>query len=795
MADITISAGGSTLTIGTVGVSGGDGVELFTTAAALLAASRADGHIGYASDTDVHYLRQNGAWAGPVLVTQPDTGVKVYATSTALLAATLADGRVAYATDIGAHYFRQAGAWQGPIPTAQNTGAVTVVATEATLLATGSVDATLSYATDTGRLYQREASTWGRTLASKFIGRTLAQIITAVGSTRTTVFIDRPITAGGGSTVTVPKNLRLCRIDDGRIIVASGQTVDLKCMPLSDAATLFTFTDSTSHVTFSTSGTGLILPEWFGAVGDFVTHDAAAWQRMLDAIAGPLNLESVIDMRGRSYYIDSQLAVSPASTGRLHILAQGGYFKAGAIHGGVLKLGDQAGSKKLYWSMIHGLAISRDQAVSQFSDSAALQIDRADFGNFVDLRLDGFKYGVHGTGEGGNSNHFTDVSISGCVEGANLGLDCDNFNNWSFNGGKIQQCTIGVHGSGVGVNIGTGKVVDFSLHSVSAVKLENSAEVHIKLYTEGIGNGLDSNDSKVVHLINCHRGSILDGRINGANGGSYTANCGHGIYHEGCTGIRIDGNAFVGMQKEDVYYDSACDETNEIGRRNELDMTGNDLVAFDTTKLIRVSDNTPRGVRNEARTVLMPTWYDAAATNAIVNPNDFSQAEWSLLGGATISGTIEGPRPGQTADILDFPNNPFAGNTALLSRLELAAAKDMGTSLDGKIIALRYCYLPLDVINASIYDQHRLMTTLQRTTDANYFGASGCFDRKDRWQFAEHRYTVPTVGGNPHTMGGVRFSSSGYGPDAIRVAIYGVQLVVLATAQTRIPYLFGFEGK
>lgn len=785
MADLTITAGNDdVLTIGTVGVgSTGSGVETFATATALLASTRDNGHIGYATNTGAHYLRELGAWVGPVQVAIPDIGVKVYATAVALLAASLDDGRIAYASDTDAHYFRQAGAWAGPIPTASVGGGVEVFAADSSLLAASRTDGALAYATDTAKHYQREASTWGRMMGAKYVGKTLAQIITIVGANRETVYIDRTVAAGAGSTVTVPRNLRLVRIDDGKISIAAGQTLIFQSMPISDASTLFSFADATALVQFATGGGGVVLPEWFGAVGDYVTHDGAAWQRMCDAVTGALNNEMVIDIRGRHYYIDSQVVVAPGTTGRLWILGQGAYIKAGAIHGGVFKFGNLATSRKLYWSEVQGLTVQRDDAVSLFSDSAAYQIDRSDFSAFKLGRLDNFHYGVHVTGEGGNSTTFDRVSISACTEGIGGGPDADNFNNVSINGGKIQQNGIGLHLKGSQVRIGTSDPVDFSLNTVSAIKLENCGFAQISIYTEQCGPATDSNDAKIIHLINSAHISIKECVINGAYLGSSTANCGHGIYMEGCQDVHIDNNSFVKMEKKDIHADAACDGPSiEIGPLNDLDISGaNDFPAgAPNAKLVRVSDLTLNGVNNKLATYLFPRNTYAGVLsgtpqNVCTSPNDFSVSPWTPKDGASVAGTTLGPDGATAVQVLSMPNTIVAGDTSKTSRFD--ATFDFGSGLNGKTIVVRLWYKPISVLNSSIYLTHRGMLQIVRTNapDADQTGLPGCFDGSDGWLYYERRWPAPTTIDNLHTAS-IGISSSYYAGDGVQMAVCKFQI-------------------
>lgn len=674
---------------------------------------------------------------------------------------------------------------------AATAGVVSSFATEAALLADASSDGVIAYAQDVDDHYTRAATSWRVVRANEIGGRTLNAIVSAIGSASRAVVISAPVSVA--SNLTVPTNVELRFERGGRLDLANGVTLTVRGEIVAGLQQIFSYGNSACAVVFGSGadqrGRPDVRPEWWGALGDDTTDDSAAHQRMLDVGA---ELEHGLCFRyqaGRAYKITTTQTFAPAGFATCEAVFHGygsrlRWYGTSAIP--VLKIGDQAAGRKAFDSRILGLSIQRSSSVSKVAGSACLEVNRADFLVVEDCHFSGMGYGVHADGEGGNSFAFLNNRITGCTTGFH-NMDADNFNVWTIRGGKIQQGEIGVHAKGVGFEL-TG--VDFSLLTQSAAKLENASEGIVRCYTEGIGPLTGLNTAKVYHLVACTAVEIANSRVN-AGGLTYTDNCGYGVYVEGASSqITLRRLRFIQPQIADIVFTADVDgESCVVDQCNHTE-NGNDMTAA-AQKLLRISDATDTGVRNRCASRLLPRLAYPGETppNALASV-DLSDANWNLLGGASITGTVTAPfGGGETAQVVAFPNTPYAGDTGQVSRLEYDVnAANLGEELTGKIVALRFWYKAIDVLSTSVYDLHRAQSYLQRTVaDLDVQAATGVFDGTDGWTFAEHRYEVPS--GTGQVMRVVGFKASQYGGDGVSIAIWKPQLVLLDDHRDEVPYI------
>lgn len=676
-----------------------------------------------------------------------------------------------------------------PSPSAGGAQGVESYDTLDDLLGAAPANSSLGYAEDTGDFYERGLGRWRRVLASEVEGD-LATVIAVIGSEEVTLDLDESLTVAANTTL--PTNIHLNVRKGAPLLIASGATLTVRGEISAGRWQVFSYASASSAVVFGSGadqrGRTQVYPEWWGALGDGTTDDTTPIQRMWDVAA---ELEKGLRYwftAGKSYKVTSTLNYSPGSTATSEPVVVG-YGSRLRWHGTtadpVVRVGDQADGKKVFDGRWHGLSIQRSTSVSKVEGSAAIEINRADFFVVRECHFSGFGYGVHYDGEGGNGNSFYDLRITGCTTSWH-NQDADNCNVWRIQGGKFQQGQIGVHAKGVGFVL---ESVDFSLLTVSAAKLENASEGRVHCYTEAIGTLLDANTSKVYHLVDCNRVKLAGMRVN-AGGNTYTNNCGYGVYVEGDSAqLDFEDLYFIQPQIADFYFSSEVDGESCRIRYSRHTENGNDMTV-EAQKVVRVSDHTSRGVRNHAAWRMLPRLAAPAETppNAFASV-DLSDTNWNLLGGATITGTVAAPfGGGETAQVVDLPNTPYAGNTALVSRLEYDASIDLGEALNGKVVALRYWYKPVSVPTDSIYDLHRAQSYMQRTSgDLDAQGATGVFDGFDGWIFAEHRYAVPTGAGQTMLTVGIRASQ--YGGDGVRLAIWKPQLVVLDDQRDEVPYI------
>lgn len=683
--------------------------------------------------------------------------------------------------------------------------AIKIYATEAQNLAEADTDSSITYSQDTDHHFLREKGSWREIEVSDVNDRTLAEMITEAAGATVRVRISRAVDAGSGTTVTVPSTMYLIFEGAGSINIAAGQTLVLQSPITANRSKIFNYADDTSILLFHKTGHVTFLPEWWGAKGDNTTDDAVALRRMF-AIPSNLNWTDAQGAEheyhfasGKHYKTTEQLVLKSVTSGRFAsrwiIRGSGSYLIGSNIAGGgTLKLGDVAAGKKCFYSNIIGLNISN---TSTDASACALEINRADFGTYIDCNFTSSGgYSVHSTGDGGNGHHFFNCSVGGPVTGTGVSLGQDSlvFNTWSWTGGKIQQCSIGMHIAGAGVAV---RNVDLSLHTTSAIKAQNLIEAKLHFYTEGIGPNTPLNTNKVLHMINCSLVSVEDGRINGGVGGSYTNNCGYGVYLETCSDINLDGLGFRNFQRADIYVASDCQESIIIGERNYMDQGGNDLADTSNNgkKTLRVSDRTTRGIRNKLRFYQLPRHRTPTAgtpTNLIPAPEDFTNGFWNLINGTTVSGTTLGPDGLSDAQIVSFPNTPNAGNTSIPSYLQPTTMPfDLGTPLNGKYVVVRFWAKPIAVLASSIYDEARLLCWFYRNSADGYtfIPVPGAFDGYDDWYACENIKFYSGASPDVQTLTLFDFRPSPYAGDAISVAIAHVQVFVTDNPKKLIPWI------
>lgn len=129
-------------------------------------------------------------------------------------------------------------------------------------------------------------------------------LITALGSTPTTLIIDGPILLG--TAVTVPSTIELFFVGNGAI-KTSAATITLNCSILANPNRQIFIVSSTGLINgLAKSYSGHFYTEWFGALGDDATDDATAFQKTA-ALAKAAGYVQPVKLHAKTYLIGTQI--------------------------------------------------------------------------------------------------------------------------------------------------------------------------------------------------------------------------------------------------------------------------------------------------------------------------------------------------------------------------------------------------------------------------------------------------------------------------------------------------------
>jgi hypothetical protein len=155
--------------------------------------------------------------------------------------------------------------------------------------------------------------------------------ITAIGATETTLVIDESTVVS--VTDTLPKTLSLRFLAPGRLVISTGVTLTINGQISAPLYKIFT-ESGTGDVDVGDGYTGTFYPQWFGAVGDGVTDDSAAFQSAIDTgikhISIPQGTYLVVGLTATESTIlqgagENNTILKPTSTGTI-ITFGGNYF-------------------------------------------------------------------------------------------------------------------------------------------------------------------------------------------------------------------------------------------------------------------------------------------------------------------------------------------------------------------------------------------------------------------------------------------------------------------------------------
>jgi hypothetical protein len=602
---------------------------------------------------------------------------------------------------------------------------------------------------------------------------------TALGSNYSLII--NTLTTLGASSVTIPSTVKLVFKGGGIINFSASQSLTIAGSISAEIVKIFNYADSTCQVTFTKKTT--LYPEWWGAIGDESNNDTTAFQYMFKSPSELWAGNRVELTSGKHYKISDQLELwsSSFAHSQWHIYGNGAQIRVTSLgtNKSIFKIGNSTlGDFRVHELILDGIIFYG--SVGATAGTSAININNSSFGRISNCTIAGFETGILADGYGGNGWMFDNINMSGCdVACCDLGPSVipsfGSFNTWTWTGGKLQGSQYGFNIQGATFTIDN---VDCSLLSVAALNGYALSEGRIKLYSESIGTDTIPNNASVMILDSCANLTIIGCRINGAaaTAGS-SKNSKYGIQLLNCRQMTITDNIFTLHQVADIYIDSNSEgETIVITQTN-----GHELDSIKDAR-VKISDNTVTGVKNllNANSInlnqLTPLIQNV--DNVIQNPNDFSTSEWTKTNVTISTSTVLAPDGISQAQILNFPNTDYAGDTLNLSSLSLSTTHSFGYAMNGRVMVLRYWVKPISVLNASSFNLHRFRSEFQREAgDLDYWDTDGCYDGYDQWVFVERKIAPPNASlGNPSKLYNLRFLPGNSAGDGISVALWGVQV-------------------
>ena len=628
--------------------------------------------------------------------------------------------------------------------------------------------------------------------------------VTNIGATETTLFINQATTMGSAS-VTVPSNIRLRFEGTGQITIDTAETLiilgDLEAGPthIFDAVHA-----TTSVVKFGDTDSGLgyreLRPEWWGAIGDKTADDTIPLQQMFNVPSKYLTqLTKIVFPPGKDYKITSTLRIgpSPASPGSLNTstIIEGNRSNiwaspvdigaAPAVELGYVEdylLGSEKDAQILYttWRELNIRAIGQGFG---WPGSIGIQFNHCQFSSFYDSEWQGFEtiLSIHPDQIGGNQNSFTNMFLAGATTAISIGAGVSS-SNWSFIGGKIQQCSKGVVADGtVGLILMN---IDISLVTEESIFLTAVGNALLNnVYTESHGYA-ENNLAAVIKLDTCGGLTISNSFINGSGGiGNFDA--AYGVFMENCEACTISNSTWTRHYIADVYLNEGCKNV-IIDSSNRRDQSG--FGSLDNR--IKVSDQSDGRSVSQIRNVGLTSRHFAPWSgnqkNHMLFPYSFD-SNWTLSN-VTINGTTTAPDGIGTAQILEFPNTSAAGDTGNISSITYNGFVNLGEPLDDKTVVLQYWFKPESVLNISTNDARQanhIRSKMSRAGDAEIndistdgvYSLDGYYDGYGEWVFVKHIFKPADVAGNTSSLKSLIFDLND-ATNGISLALWGIQIFV-----------------
>lgn len=274
---------------------------------------------------------------------------------------------------------------------------------------------------------------------------------------------------------------------------------------------------------------GVATPQQFGAVGDGVTDDTAAFQACADFCFGPstsphgpsnANLNSIFFIPAANYLI----------TAPIEFTAVAGGWILGAGRASTIITNTGAGFAGVYVFWFNGIARSRIEGFTLVSNNTHASILNLDWdgitaqstqsNTIVDMGFDGGAIGceIGRSGHQASENIFIDCYPSGC---AAAGYQVSNYNalNNVVQGGTVGACAIGLY-----LKEGSISAYGVALEANTSwdIQIDNSAEdtaVFSACRSESV-NFISVAGGKTVHLSGIsHQGASAGAFIKGSNSG------------------------------------------------------------------------------------------------------------------------------------------------------------------------------------------------------------------------------------------------------------------------------------
>lgn len=433
-------------------------------------------------------------------------------------------------------------------------------------------------------------------------------------------------------------------------------------------------------------------------------------------------------------------------------------------------------STKIHRLDWHGLNVERF-TVDAGVESIGLGIAACDHSVFRDIAVNGFYWNYKWIEEGGNGNLFDHCHSSAGVIGARIGglgattsvIDAYNGNVNRWIGGKIQQCDLGMHLSGVNLVV---ENVDLSICEM-AIFAETLGQARLQFYAEACGTNAVGQTGAVLQMTDCRAVDVTNSWLN-ATGNANGHDCGYGLRMTRCDHVDVRGNTFNRARLADLRIDSDCGQGIVIHESNYAEPA----TVYQTGKKPRVADFRPARVRNDVRTRDLPrTSFDALhgePINVLQSPDAFDHPSWTLTN-ATIGASTLAPDGTSLAQIVRFTSADDVSTLALTQQPEMGVG-----DLDGYEIVLRYWWKPWEVeaVSALAPDFQFLRSDIIREStpgDQSLYDSSGAFQSgggAGDWQFEEHVYAVPSS-----STGSKLFRVAFRAPyEGVSVALWGVQL-------------------
>jgi len=638
--------------------------------------------------------------------------------------------------------------------------------------------------------------------------------IAAIGATPTTLYID-VITDLGGSA-TVPKTMNLKFIDAGQITIDASETLTIFGNIEAGFWHIFDAVDEfTSLVEFGTLNTGGgradLHPEWWGALGDSTTDDTIPIQKMLrvPSIYGS-QIMKIVFAAGKIYRVTStlQFGLEPTGPGVRNstyiIKGNGSTLKFDATLLGAntaIKFGNITNkllpaetNAQVYYTTWNNLNISSTSGFGE-PGSTGVEIGSCQFTIFEDSVWGGFDTVVATRPDqyGGNSNRFSDINVGGWTSYGWLIGDTLQANAWTIEGGRTQQ------GEGPAMRIyGSTQIIvrniDFSVVRANIIELDSCSHIVLdNIYSENFQLYWEAypliNDVKLIYITgNSNLITINNCRINGVGIADVArSDAAYGIYIDGyVSNITISGNVFTQHYIADIY---VGEDTDKIFIKADNHFSS--PVGTGVVNMPQISDMSGRAHNDHRFAELYSNAHapwPGNQKNLIASPNDFTNTNVWTLSNVVVNGTTLGPDGVSFAQVVEFPNTSYAGDTGNPSSF---AAKNvvfsLGETLNNKTIILQYWIKALDILataldgntNSFVTNMRVFATPIDNSNGGIEmpFTRAGYYINNSGWILMKHRYKPTGHIDNLPYMGDISFRAYA-GGDAISVGLYGVQVYV-----------------